>query len=347
MPGCGARSIPLRPADTRGGHAFGCYGQSVATPQQCLFEDVGGHGGGGVVLAVLYESDAAQHAHGLFGDTDMQIGLRQAHAHHQAKKAPEPVGSTAKPPRAAGGREAVGTNTKSTSSGLFRVFRSRNLGSKIWANRQQIHAPGIGYAIAAPLRNGLRRHATKPRHLCGSAQLVDQKYGLWIAHVRYGNHSYRDNANHSYEEPCNASGMERINDRIKRLRDQAGMSQGALARAVGVTRPAVSKWENGDTENLKLSNLIKLCQIFRLTADELIGGDLALERPAAAVQHAINEPAASYKATPRYQMPDRLGALYETLSDEGQRLVDAHLEVAIETAIRMYGHRAAAQQNAA
>lgn len=125
------------------------------------------------------------------------------------------------------------------------------------------------------------------------------------------------------------------------------MSQGALARAVGVTRPAVSKWENGDTENLKLSNLIKLCQIFRLTADELIGGDLALERPAAAVQHAINEPAASYKATPRYQMPGRLGALYETLSDEGQRLVDAQLEVAIETAIRMYGHRAAAQQNAA
>lgn len=218
---------------------------------------------------------------------------------------------------------------------------------KVRANRQQIHAASLWNSIPAPLRNRLRRHATKPRHLCGSAQFVDQKYGLWIAHVRYGNHSYRDNANHSYEEPCNASGMERINDRIKRLRDQAGMSQGALARAVGVTRPAVSKWENGDTENLKLSNLIKLCQIFRLTADELIGGDLVLERPAAAVQHAINEPAASYKATPRYQMPDRLGALYETLSDEGQRLVDAHLEVAIETAIRMYGHRAAAQQNAA
>lgn len=218
---------------------------------------------------------------------------------------------------------------------------------KVRANRQQIHAASLWNSIPAPLRNRLRRHTAKPRHLCGSAQLVDQKYGLWIAHVRYGNHSYRDNANHSYEEPCNASGMERINDRIKRLRDQAGMSQGALARAAGVTRPAVSKWENGDTENLKLSNLIKLCQIFRLTADELIGGDLALERPAAAVQHAINEPASAYKVTPRYQMPDRLAALYETLSDEGQRLVDAQLEVAIETAIRMYGHRAAAQQNAA
>ena len=218
---------------------------------------------------------------------------------------------------------------------------------KVRANRQQIHAASLWNSIPAPLRNRLRRHTAKPRHLCGSAQLVDQKYGLWIAHARYGNHSYRANANHSYGDPCNASRMERINDRIKRLRDQAGMSQGALARVVGVTRPAVSKWENGDTENLKLSNIVKLCQIFRVSADELIGGDLALERPTGTYRHAINESAAAYRVPHPHPIPDHLAKSYADLNAEGRRLVEAQLEVAIETALRMYGHRAAGEQNAA
>lgn len=92
------------------------------------------------------------------------------------------------------------------------------------------------------------------------------------------------------------------------------MSQGELARVVGVTRPAVSKWENGDTENLKLSNIVKLCQIFRLSADELIGGDLALERPTGTRRHAINEPAAAYRAPQPYRMPDRLAKSYADLN---------------------------------
>ena len=141
--------------------------------------------------------------------------------------------------------------------------------------------------------------------------------------------------------------MERINDRIKRLRDQAGMSQGELARVVGVTRPAVSKWENGDTENLKLSNIVKLCQIFCLSADELIGGDLALDRPSGSHRHATNEPAAAYRSQQPYRMPDRLEKTYADLNEDGKRLVEAQLEVAIETALRMYGHRAAGEQNAA
>ena len=233
------------------------------------------------------------------------------------------------------------------SGGLTRTrTRLGNL-RKVRANRQQIHATGLWNSITPPLRNRLRRHAAKPRYLCGPAKLVDQKYGLWIAHARHGNHSYRANANHSYGDPCNSSGMERINDRIKRLRDQAGMSQGELARVVGVTRPAVSKWENGDTENLKLSNIVKLCQIFRLSADELIGGDLALERPTGTRRHAINEPPAAYRAPQPYRMPDRLAKSYADLNEDGKRLVEAQLEVAIETALRMYGHRAAGEQNAA
>lgn len=137
--------------------------------------------------------------------------------------------------------------------------------------------------------------------------------------------------------------MERINERIKRLRDKAGMSQAALARAVGVSRPAVTKWENGDTENLKLANLIKLCQIFRMSADDMISGELSLPRSPV----MTNEPATPYRVNSGYQLPEQLMARCAALTDDGRRLVEAQLDVAIETAQRMYGSRDASQQNAA
>lgn len=106
----------------------------------------------------------------------------------------------------------------------------------------------------------------------------------------------------------------------------------------------MGEWRHGKPG---LSNIVKLCQIFRLSADELIGGDLALERPTGTRRHAINEPAAAYRAPQPYRMPDRLAKSYADLNEDGKRLVEAQLEVAIETALRMYGHRAAGEQNAA
>lgn len=137
--------------------------------------------------------------------------------------------------------------------------------------------------------------------------------------------------------------MERINERIKRFREQAGMSQGALARAVGVSRPAVSKWENGDTENLKLGNLIRLCQIFTISADKLIGAD------AYGQSNGVKtcEPLAEYRIGAAPKIPERILTAYDGLTEDGRRLVEAQIEVAIETARKLYGSQGDNEQNAA
>lgn len=219
----------------------------------------------------------------------------------------------------------------------------RNQDGQVRADREQIHAARAWYAIPAPLGNSLGRNVTKPRHFSGSAHSVDQKISFHVAHRRYGNFSYRQNANHSYARSCNARRMERINERIKRFREQAGMSQGALARAVGVSRPAVSKWENGDTENLKLGNLIRLCQIFTISADKLIGADAYGQSKVV----TTCEPLAEYRVDAATKMPESILTAYDGLTEDGRRLVKAQIEVAIETARKLYGSQGDKEQNAA
>jgi len=59
-----------------------------------------------------------------------------------------------------------------------------------------------------------------------------------------------------------------IGENIYRLRTQKNLSQGALADMLDVSRQSVSKWE---TENAipDLDKLIKMCEIFEISMDEL------------------------------------------------------------------------------
>ena len=66
--------------------------------------------------------------------------------------------------------------------------------------------------------------------------------------------------------------METIGQRILRLRENAGLSQEDVGKACGRSRVAVTKWESGETANLKLSNLTALCNLFSVTYDYLIEG---------------------------------------------------------------------------
>ena len=67
--------------------------------------------------------------------------------------------------------------------------------------------------------------------------------------------------------------METIGERILRLRTSKKMTQETLAKKIGISREAISKWEKGNTSNIKLDNLMILCKIFGLTAEELITGN--------------------------------------------------------------------------
>ena len=56
---------------------------------------------------------------------------------------------------------------------------------------------------------------------------------------------------------------------LKQHREECKMTQEFVAEAIGVSRQAVSKWENG-TSDPSTSNLIALAKLFELSADELL-----------------------------------------------------------------------------
>ena len=68
--------------------------------------------------------------------------------------------------------------------------------------------------------------------------------------------------------------MDSIGKRIKEARAFKGYSQEELAKIIGVSRVAVTKWENGQTSNLKLDNMMKLCKILDLSVNYLIYGGI-------------------------------------------------------------------------
>lgn len=61
-----------------------------------------------------------------------------------------------------------------------------------------------------------------------------------------------------------------LGNKIYELRTAKNMSQIELAEQLEVSRQAVSKWET-DTAIPDLDKLIKICDIFSITLDELTG----------------------------------------------------------------------------
>lgn len=61
----------------------------------------------------------------------------------------------------------------------------------------------------------------------------------------------------------------KLQEKIYYCRKKAGYSQEALAEQLGVSRQAISKWENGDAEP-EISKLRLLAQAFDVTADWLL-----------------------------------------------------------------------------
>ncbi len=61
-----------------------------------------------------------------------------------------------------------------------------------------------------------------------------------------------------------------LNDRLKMLRNEKGVSQKEVAKAIGVTLSAYSNYEQGIREP-SYEILIKLCKYFQVSADYLLG----------------------------------------------------------------------------
>lgn len=71
-----------------------------------------------------------------------------------------------------------------------------------------------------------------------------------------------------------------IGNTIFRLRTAKNLSQGDLAELLDVSRQSVSKWET-DTAVPDLDKLIKLCDVFGVTLDELTGREKIKPNPTA------------------------------------------------------------------
>ena len=68
-----------------------------------------------------------------------------------------------------------------------------------------------------------------------------------------------------------------LGERIYELRTKMNLSQGDLADKLDVSRQSVSKWEN-NTAVPDLDKLIKLCDIFEISLDELTGREIVKEK---------------------------------------------------------------------
>ena len=93
-------------------------------------------------------------------------------------------------------------------------------------------------------------------------------------HVCDCNHSFTMDANHSYIKKCNDSYAmtNTLADTIKKIRLRAGDSPAKAAAKIGVSRPGYLKWEQGDTQNMKLGNLLAFCDHYEIAIERLIRG---------------------------------------------------------------------------
>lgn len=75
-----------------------------------------------------------------------------------------------------------------------------------------------------------------------------------------------------------------LGQRICQYRTRQGMSQLELAERLEVSRQSISKWET-DASVPELEKLVKMCEVFEVTLDELVRGEQPSEpQPAAEPQ---------------------------------------------------------------
>jgi transcriptional regulator with XRE-family HTH domain len=63
-----------------------------------------------------------------------------------------------------------------------------------------------------------------------------------------------------------------MGERIKVLREARGLTQAQVGKAVGVSKGAVSHWENGVTANIKLVTFLRLLEVLRTDYEYLVFG---------------------------------------------------------------------------
>ena len=65
--------------------------------------------------------------------------------------------------------------------------------------------------------------------------------------------------------------MDILHERIRAARKDKGLSQKTVAQMLGITQPGYQQIESGIKGDMKVATLLKLCRLFEVSSDWLLG----------------------------------------------------------------------------
>jgi len=68
--------------------------------------------------------------------------------------------------------------------------------------------------------------------------------------------------------------MKRASNRLIKLRNEAGLNQNQFAKAVGVSRACVSRWEKGNISTMVVRNGLRVCEVLGTDLNYLFYGEI-------------------------------------------------------------------------
>jgi transcriptional regulator with XRE-family HTH domain len=93
-----------------------------------------------------------------------------------------------------------------------------------------------------------------------------------------------NHAGPSFVLPFEPMADESMGDRIRILRQARGLTQEGLGERVGVSKSAVSQWEDGSVANIKLKTFLALLEVLGTTHEYLVHGPERAQAPHARSQ---------------------------------------------------------------
>lgn len=125
--------------------------------------------------------------------------------------------------------------------------------------------------------------------------------------------------------------MSVLSEKIRDARERSGMAQSDLATIVGVSRNAVSQWENG-ANSPSLDKLLKVCGALGISPDSLIDGPIRVGTGNLSVKGEVRA-GAWLEANPRYSHAKQfalriVGTSMNKVVEPGQFVVVADFESA-------------------
>lgn len=124
-----------------------------------------------------------------------------------------------------------------------------------------------------------------------------------------------------------------LEEQIKHYRKQAGLSQEKMAEKIGVSRQAITKWENG-TGTPDIANLMAIAELFQISVDELLSN----EKPEKKLDEYLYESKTEYDIDRKKDYDINLGGAHtvELKSYEGEKIVVSLLSNVIKNVASDY-----------